>query len=543
MRLRRLHIGFLVALTALASIIVTFAVSADAQTPKRGGTLRVSYGNEIAHLDFHTAPGYEMMWVAMNVGCGLLNITPDGKFVGDAAESWQVSPDGLLYTFKLRNNVLFHDGTKVDATAVKFSIDRLMDPATKSGMRAFYEPVHSVETLDAATVQVRLKHPYAFFLHMLAAYRTGLVLYSPAATQKYSLEDRKQGKPGAVVGCGPFKLVEWVKGSHLVMDRFDKYFVPGLPYLDRVVIRVIKDPVTEMAAFKAGEIDFIASFSPEHVDTMKAQNPQAHIMTGKETTPMMAAMKVTVPKDGKPMSTERAPHPIFGDLRVRKAIGCYGIDRQEIVKIAFRGQATPWVGMAPPGTLESVNVNHLCPYDPAKAKAMLAEAGYGPAKPLTFELMTNTEKSVFSVIATVIKEQMARIGVTANIRLVDKVTWMNATLQDGPWDMYVEDLLSLITIDSNGYLSTAYVSTKSSAWSHPRHTDTRVDDYYARYARELDPAKRKVIAKELLEYMADKMYWNTISGSPFYMVAQPWMKGYTYNAEFEVHYDKVWLDK
>ena len=78
-----------------------------------------------------------------------------------------------------------------------------------------------------------------------------------------------------MVGCGPFRLVEWVKGSHLVMERFDKYFVPGLPYLDRVVIRVIKDPVTEMAAFKAGEIDFIASFSPEHVDTLKAQSPNA----------------------------------------------------------------------------------------------------------------------------------------------------------------------------------------------------------------------------------------------------------------------------
>ena len=113
------------------------------------------------------------------------------------------------------------------------------------------------------------------------------------------------------------------------------------------MIRTIKDPVTEMAAFKAGEIDFIASFSPEHVDTLKAQNPKAQIMTGKETTPMLAAMKVTVPKDGKPMSKERAPHPIFGDLRVRKAVGCYGIDRKEIVKIAFKGQATPWVGHDP----------------------------------------------------------------------------------------------------------------------------------------------------------------------------------------------------
>jgi peptide/nickel transport system substrate-binding protein len=539
MRVRRLVFGMI----ALVALTVFLSGTVLAQGPKRGGTLRVSYGNEIANLDFHTAGGYEMMWVAMNVGCGLINITPDGKFVADAAESWQISPDGLNYTFKLKKNVLFHDGTPVDAAAVKFSIDRLVDPATKSGMRPFYEAVHSVEVLDPLTVQIRLKHPYGFMLHMLAGYRTGLVLYSPTATQKFTLEDRKQGKPGALVGCGPFKFVEWAKGSHLVMDRFDKYFVPGLPYVDRIVIRVIKDPVTEMAAFKAGEIDFIASFSPEHVDTMRTQNPKAQIMTGKETTPMMAAMKVTVPKDGKPMSPDRAPHPIFGDLRVRKAIGCYGIDRQEIVKIAFKGQATPWVGMAPPGTLESLNVNHLCPYDQAKAKALLAEAGYGPSKPLTFELLTNTEKSVFSVITTVIKEQMARLGVTANIRLVDKTSWLNTTLQDGPWDMYVEDLLSLLTIDSNGYLSTAYVSKNSSAWSHPRHTDTKVDDYYARYAREMDPTKRKAIGKELLEYMVNNMYWNTISGSPFYMVAQPWVKGYTYNAEFEVHWDPVWLDK
>ncbi|HEY7648374.1 MAG TPA: ABC transporter substrate-binding protein [Methylomirabilota bacterium] len=524
-------------LTALTLLVVSTSV-ALAAGPKRGGTLRVSYGNEIANLDFHTAPGYEMMWVAMNVGCGLVDITPDGKFVGDAADSWQTSPDNLLYTFKLKKNVLFHDGTPVDAAAVKFSIDRLMDAKTKSGMRTFYDSVHSVEVLDPLTVQVRMKQPYAFFMHMLAAYRTGLILYSPTATQKYSLEDRKQGKPGAVVGCGPFKLVEWVKGGQLVMERFDKYFVPGRPYVDRVVIRVIKDPVTEMAAFKNGEIDFIASFSPEHVDTLKAQIPNAQIMTGKETTPMVAAMKVTVPKDGKPMSKERAPHPIFGDLRVRKAVGCYGIDRNEIVKIAFKGQATPWLAMAPPGTLETVDLNAMCPYDQAKAKALLAEAGYGPQKPLTFEVMADTEKSVFNVIATVIKEQLARIGVTANIRVLDKVSWMNTTLNDGPWDMYVEDLLSLLTIDSNAYLSNV-----TSTWSHPRHNDPKVDEFYARYAKEMDTAKRKAIGKELLEYMADKMYWNNVSGSPFYMVAQPWVKGYTYNAEFEVHWDTVSLEK
>src|SRR5262245_3904077 len=145
MRSIRPMLSLVIGTGLLASLAA--APASEAQTPKRGGTLKVSYGNEIAHLDFHTAPGYEMMWVAMNVGCGLVNITPDGKFVGDAAESWQVSSDGLLYTFKLRPNVLFHDGSKVDAAAVKFSIERLMDPATGSGMRSFYESVHSVEVL------------------------------------------------------------------------------------------------------------------------------------------------------------------------------------------------------------------------------------------------------------------------------------------------------------------------------------------------------------------------------------------------------------
>src|SRR5207237_10756181 len=188
---------------------------------------------------------------------------------------------------------------------------------------------------------------------------------------------------------------------------------------------------------------------PEHVDTLRAQSARAQILTGKETTPMVAMMKVTVPKDGKPMSKERAPHALFNDIRVRKAVGCYGIDRKEIVKIAFKGHATPCVGIIPPGTPDTVDVTHMCPYDPVKAKALLAEAGYGPQKPLAFELMTNTEKSVFNVIATVIKEQMGRIGVGVNIRLVDKVSWMATATQDGPFDMYVEDLASLLTIDQN----------------------------------------------------------------------------------------------
>jgi ABC-type transport system substrate-binding protein len=136
------------------------------------------------------------------------------------------------------------------------------------------------------------------------------------------------------------------------------------------------------------------------------------------------------------------------------------------------------------------------------------------------------------------KEQLARLGVTANIKLTDKPSWMVTATQDGPYDMYIEDLASLMVADQNVYLSVT-----TAGWNSTRHTDTKIDDFYARYSRELDSAKRKVIAKELQEYSAEKLYWNTISGSPFYQVAQPWMKGYEYQAEFKVRYHRVWLDK
>src|SRR5437016_2246667 len=108
----------LLAMVACLAVAIVAADVATAAAQKRGGTLKVAYGNEIAGLDFHVTPGYEMVWVATNVGCGLIGITPDGKFVPDAAESWTISPDGLLYTFKRKPNVLFHDGTRVDCVAV-----------------------------------------------------------------------------------------------------------------------------------------------------------------------------------------------------------------------------------------------------------------------------------------------------------------------------------------------------------------------------------------------------------------------------------------
>src|SRR5437899_11686914 len=118
MRSRHPLLGLLLGLASFAWTITVLPPPADAQSPKRGGTLRVSYGNEISALDFYTAPGYELNWVAMNIGCGLLGITPDGRYVTEPPESWQISSDALLYTCKTRNDFLFHDDTRLDAATV-----------------------------------------------------------------------------------------------------------------------------------------------------------------------------------------------------------------------------------------------------------------------------------------------------------------------------------------------------------------------------------------------------------------------------------------
>ena len=133
MRLRRFSWPTHLVAALVLSLVATAAAPpvADAQAPKKGGTLRVSYGNDIANLDFHTAPGYEMMWVAMNVGCGLIDITPDGKFVGDAAESWQVAPDGLMA--KGRRVAIVTDGRMSGASGKVPSAIHLTPEAAADG--------------------------------------------------------------------------------------------------------------------------------------------------------------------------------------------------------------------------------------------------------------------------------------------------------------------------------------------------------------------------------------------------------------------------
>lgn len=304
-----------------------------AQPPRHGGTLTVVHAVDVAHLDIHTAPGYEMMWINENVHNGLVTLDKDLNIVPDVAKSWEISPDGLTYTFYLHAGVRFHDGSYLDAEAVKWNLEDYLNPKRGSGMRAYFTDIDRVEVIDKHTVQILLKEPNHFFLTILAGYRTGFLMISPAAFQKAGADDYRKHP----VGAGPFKFQEWIPSSHVTPVRHEDYWKKGLPYLDKVVFRVLADPMTQVSALRAGEVDLINSLSPELVRVVE-RDRNLTVLTGPETTPMVAILNVSKPP--------------FDDVRVRKAIGCYGIDRIEIVQKALLRLATPMVGMAGSGATQ-----------------------------------------------------------------------------------------------------------------------------------------------------------------------------------------------
>src|SRR5215813_15253303 len=164
----------------LAMVIGGLALAGEAlgAGPKRGGTLTVVHGVDISNFDVQAAPGYESVWINMNIHNSLLTLDKDLQPVPDLAQRWEVSPDGLTYTFYLREGVQFHDGTELDAQAVKWNFEYMMDPQTRAGTRVFYKDVKAVEVVDRHTVRFVLQEPNYLFLLVVAGYRLGFPMTS-----------------------------------------------------------------------------------------------------------------------------------------------------------------------------------------------------------------------------------------------------------------------------------------------------------------------------------------------------------------------------
>jgi peptide/nickel transport system substrate-binding protein len=287
--------------------------------------------------------------VYANVFEGLTRIGPDGEVKPALAKSWEVSDDGLTYTFHLQEGVKFHDGTDFDASDVVFSFERAMAPDSANSQKALFSAIGKVEAADPRTVRITLTRPEGSLPFNLGWGDAVIVAPESAAANKTN-----------PVGTGPFRFSDWTKGDSITLVRNDAYW--GEPVkLDRATFKIIADPSAAFASMMAGDIDGYPIYpAPENLAQFEA-DPRFSVVVGTTEGETILAMN-------------NAKKP-FDDPRVRKAVS-HAIDRQAIIDGALFGYGTPIGSHFAPHHPAYVDLTGMYPHDVEKAKALLTEAGY-----------------------------------------------------------------------------------------------------------------------------------------------------------------------
>jgi len=321
------------------------------------------------------------------------------------ATSWEVSPDAKVYTFKLRPGVKFHDGTPCDAEAIKFNIERNWNPnhpqyhKAGAGANALgYKDLDKVEVVDATTVRVTHKNPFADFLNVLAfgTYSIG----SPTQIQKVG-NDEFGNQPS---GTGPFKFAERERGVKLVFERNADYW-GGAPPLERVIIRPLPEAVARLTALETGEVDWVNNVHPDSIAKVQA-NPNLVIELAQ------------LPNTWGYIPNHRADPT--KNVKVRQALN-WAVNREALCKDVMRGLAVPSTSpFAPTGTAgHNPNIKGYG-FDPAKAKALLAEAGYANGLDLRFQIPQGAVGSPFAVqMNEYLQQNFKDVGINVKIEALE----------------------------------------------------------------------------------------------------------------------------
>ncbi len=407
------RVGLRAAAAVLAAALIAGSFPA-AWAQQHGGTLAVQVPTEPPGLDLTSNPSSAIAQVVFdNVQEGLIKIDKTGKMVPWLAERWYTT-DSKNYTFFLRKGVRFHNGREMKAADVKFALDRAVNPETKHPYRVQYESIQDVIVRDDHTVTVTLKRVDATFLYTTA--RQGSVIYPREAV------DTLKSQP---IGTGPFTVSEWVRGDRITLAKNKDYWQKGLPHLDRVTFRFIPDPNSALAALKAGDIDVSAfGIGPESVNELK-KDPRFQVIVGDMTNDVTLSM-----------NNSKKP---YSDKRVRLAI-THAINKDEVLKGAMFGYGKVLGSNVDPTNPYYVDVSKRVPYDAAKAKQLLAEAGYPNGFEAVFKVAPQYYYTVRS--AEVIVSQLAKVGIKASIQQVEWGQWLAqvfclAPCQNPDYDMSI----------------------------------------------------------------------------------------------------------
>ena len=334
-----------------------------------------------------------------NVFEGLTRFMGDGSVVPGLAKSWEVSDDGLTYTFKLQSGVTFHDGTTMDAEDVKFSLDRIAAEDSANAQKALYAAISEVTVIDPMTVEIKLSEPNGNMLFNLAW--GDAVIVAPE-----SIENIKQ----APIGTGAFKFDSWTQGDKVELSKNADYW--GTPAkLDKVTFKFISDPTAAFAAVMAEDIDVFSQFpAPENLPQFEA-DPRFQVLIGST--------------EGETILSTNNKMPPFDNVKVREALA-HAIDRQAIIDGAMFGYGTPIGTHFAPHNPAYVDLTEMSNFDPEKAKALLAEAGFPDGFETTLDL---PPPSYARRGGEIIAAQLAAVGIKAEIRNVEWAQWLETVFK------------------------------------------------------------------------------------------------------------------
>jgi peptide/nickel transport system substrate-binding protein len=464
------------------ALITTLALATPAsaqEKPRSGGELVFVVPAEPPSFDAHREETFGILHPGAPHYNTLLRVDPfdrtGTKFVGDLAESWTISSDKRTYTFKLRRSVKFHDGSVMTSADVKASYDHIVfpPPGVVSSRQAQYHAVEAVEAPSPDTVVFRLKWPEASFIASVSSpwnwiYKADILAKDPRWYETH------------VMGTGPFKFVEYVRGSHWVGNKNPDYWDRGKPYLDGFRAIFIKDPSAQVGAIR-GERAMIQfrGFTPAERDQLVGA--LGNKITVQES-PWNCSIQVALNQQKKP----------FDDKRVRRALtlaldrwgGSKALSRIALVKevAGIQVPGTPWA--TPPEELTKLaGYGHDITAARAEARRLLKEAG---AEGLSFTLLNRGVPMPYEPVGVWLIDQWRQIGLNVKQVVLESAAWL-AAQKKGDFEVSTNAPCNSIVepdLDLHWFLTTSPVNFS-------RHKDTMMDELYQQQSRATDPEERR----------------------------------------------------
>ncbi|MCH5377263.1 MAG: ABC transporter substrate-binding protein [Planctomycetes bacterium] len=491
----------LLAATAFATVV---ASGASAEEPIRGGTLvAISPGGSPRVLNPAVQSGVATGIVGAQLFASPLRYDEDWTPQPYLAKSWEVSDDGLHVTLHLQENATFHDGEPITSEDVAFSVDVIKK---YHPFKSMFAPVSSVDTPDEHTAVLNLEHPHPALMLAMSGQLMSIIpkhIYGDGQDPKNHPRNNED-----VVGSGPFKLVEFKPGEHIILERYDGYWEEGLPYLDKMVIRIMRDSAARAIALENGEVQ-LSTFEGEPTLVSRLSKVDGVHVTNE-------GYGGIGPIDWLAMNTTKGP---LESITVRQAIA-YAIDRNFILKAIMRGTAVAALtGIHPDSPLYDADVN---PYDIDldKANALLDEAGFpmegGKRFDLTMELVPFPG---YKAQAEYIKQALSKVGINVTLHAQPDFPSWAKTMGTMNFEMSLDSVYNwgdpVIGVNRT-YMSS---NIAKGVWSNTQgYSNPKVDEILDMAAKENDPEKRKALYREFQEIVNEEVPIYFLNAVPMHTI-------------------------